>query len=315
MFKATFLRSAQPLLIGLLSAVVLSGCSGPKVWSHQDSIDTQPYQTDWSRAHNLVGLFQHEPEKIVDSYLDAEVFRNRVSNVYKDDRLRVNHYFGFLPVNKAQTPEQAAAVFAEQGLEALKTLYASEGFRVHSAVPVLEKDGTTRYSIFVERQDLDCVVPSDPRLLTTVSDSATCRIDVLTSRDPVTKGNAPTENGFTAVPPWAETIAFGWRVSDTRLASKVWVAKEKTPTDLLSAKRMEKLSAVLPDGYFIYFQHERTAEPLVLEKGNIHRFVEPRLAMEKRIEKEMKEKNSIKRKLGDAAKGFVSPRPGSLIGG
>lgn len=309
------MRSAIRLaLLSLCSLTLLAGCSAPTVWSVEDSLEAQPYNADWSRAHNLTGLFHAEPERIEDSWYDSDVFRNRVTNIFKDDRLRVNHFFGFLPARQANTADEAVQAFAEQSLEALKTLFTGEGFGVHAAQPSLSSDGSIRYSIFLEKKELDCVVPSDRKLLTTVSETATCRIDVLTSRDSATVGPYPTENGFTAVPRWAETkLQYGWRISDTRIESKVWVTAEKTPTDLLNAGRMEALSAIIRDGTYIYFLHERTGEPMIFEKGQARRFIEPRPAMEKRVERENREKNSFGKRFGDAAKGFFSPRPGSLI--
>ena len=306
------MRSA--VIAAAVSALMLTGCFGPKVWSLDDSLETQPYNPLESRALNLVKLFETDTENLKDSPRDLDIFRGSITNVRKDDSLRVSHFFGFLPVKAATTAQEAADAFVQQSVEALKLQFAADGFKIHRALVSLELDGAVRHSFFLERADVDCRVPADTKTLAEVNETATCRIDVLSPRRAPSKGAAPMENGFTAVPRWCEVAMYdGWRVTDVRIASKVWVTAEKTPTDLLNAARMQQASKRFPDGMYLYFLHEHTHEPLVMEKGQVRGFIETPIAYKKRIEDEERAKNAFGRKLNNAMKGFMSPRPGSLI--
>lgn len=300
----------------LFLSLALSGCM-TTVWSPEDSAELQIYREDWSRAHNLLSLVYEGTEKLTDGTrcvkpdCRAHYFDGKITGVLKDDTLRVTHAFGFLPKDDAKDGTRAAYVFAEKVRDELRAVFEEKGYVTaagESAITAINGKIRTRFSFFLERPEVGCLLPADRTHLKDVSEAASCRISVSTSAEPAGIGPYPTENGLSAIPNWAETeLAFAWRVSDTRIESKVHVS-EKSVTDLVGMDEIVRLSERLPDGIFVYSLDTHSLEPYVAEKGQVRRFIESPIGTARRLQAEEFARNGIYRKFNGAVKTVISPR-------
>lgn len=301
----------------LLLPLCLSGCFAPQIFTPEESQNLQVYREERSRAINLLSLVYSDTERLRDATRCNEkrpydcYWNGRITNVFSDDTLRVPHVFGFLPKELAESSEQAPIVFARTVSETFAEVFREEGFRIvpgQDAVTSSNGRIRRRFTFYLDKPEAGCTVPADPRDYERDGIGATCRISVSSSAAPAGIGPYPTANGLSAIPNWAAAdLAYAWRVSDTRLESRVRIS-EKVEADFMKAERLIRLSALLPSGTFVYGFANKSHEPFIAEKGTVNRFVETDPGLEERLKEEHEAAHAIYPKLNGAVKRVISPR-------